>query len=237
MLRKLLEGRWVFTPWPTGRRSSSGGPGCSTRCSTGLWMATAHLKRAGPVGVTIPNAPHGRRSGQAILISPWNSCFHRPANPVGDSNRAVVVSHRRTRSIQYVEDGELGVRPLLTTGKERRAEICERAVKMVAGAGFAECYTFQVLGDPPPWLGPASASRALRGARPIDVHEPVAQQTTKVRTGVQYPLTRHDNTSHAISTVRRPLEARIPSPDMRTCTLGGAWRWRAWRESNPRPTA
>ena len=26
-------------PWPTGRRSSSGGPGCSTRCFGGSWMA------------------------------------------------------------------------------------------------------------------------------------------------------------------------------------------------------
>jgi hypothetical protein len=59
MLRKLLEGRLVFTPMADGTAVEFRGPGCSTRCSAGLWMATAYLKRANPVGDSNPCVVHG----------------------------------------------------------------------------------------------------------------------------------------------------------------------------------
>ena len=123
-----------------------------------------------------------------------------------------------------------------TANSFARPRISARRSLPVAGKGRTVSSPSRCLAISP-WLGPARASRGLRGARADRRHEPVAQQTTKVRTRVQFPLTPCDNPSRAIPTVHPALGARIPAPDLTICTFGGAWRLRAWRESNPRPTA
>jgi hypothetical protein len=76
-------------------------------------------------------------------------------------------------------------------------------------------------------VGPCAAP--LRGK--------VATLKTGVRTRIRFPLTPHDNPSQAIPTVRGSSETRMAAPDIRIYAFGEACGWRAWRDSNPRPTA
>ena len=81
--------------------------------------------------------------------------------------------------------------------------------------------------SPRRWLDPCVARLRAK----------VAALKTRVRTRIRFPFITHDNPSQAIPTVPGSSETRIAAPDMRICAFGGAGGWRAWRESNPRPTA